>query len=278
MTELRIEKQFKQLLRPLTNEEFEGLEKGILKDGVLDPIIVWAGMIVDGHHRYEIARKHNIDFKTESIGFKHAGEARQWIIERQAFRRNQSKEELTLLIGREYNAIKKKHGGDRKSEQHTEGISELAGKADVQNASEDGENIKSSFDDLKSSQQLSEKYDVGSRTVERYGKIAEVVDELPEDDRKAYLNGTKDEKAAVKEKIRSRLWTNKMTEQDRKDERDVQMSKFESDLMSNDIPNADKTLIRKLNKGEVVSIRIPKYHHTLIFVQINNLWKQLKLS
>ena len=106
MIELRIEKQFEGLLRPLSETEFSGLEKNIVKNGILDPIIVWAGIIVDGHHRYKIAQKHGLEFEVKHVRFMHAGEARQWIIERQAYRRNITKEELILLVGKEYNMIK----------------------------------------------------------------------------------------------------------------------------------------------------------------------------
>ena len=53
MMELRIDREFESKIPPLTTEEFRQLEENILTDGVvINPIIVWNGVIVDGHNRY----------------------------------------------------------------------------------------------------------------------------------------------------------------------------------------------------------------------------------
>ena len=50
-----------QALPPLSPEEYEALEKSILANGVLVPIIVDEdGVIIDGHHRDKIAKHHNL--------------------------------------------------------------------------------------------------------------------------------------------------------------------------------------------------------------------------
>lgn len=50
--ELRIDPEFEGKIPPLTTEEFQQLENNILADGVvINPIIVWDGVIVDGHNR-----------------------------------------------------------------------------------------------------------------------------------------------------------------------------------------------------------------------------------
>lgn len=60
MTEtLQINPKFEQIIPPLSDEEFTQLEENILKVGrVTDPIQVWNGVIIDGHHRYKIVQKH----------------------------------------------------------------------------------------------------------------------------------------------------------------------------------------------------------------------------
>ena len=59
---IKIKKEFKNLIRPLHRQEFLQLEENILRDGCLNPIITWNGFIVDGHNRYEICTKHNVEF------------------------------------------------------------------------------------------------------------------------------------------------------------------------------------------------------------------------
>ena len=59
LTALKVDPEFQGKIPPLTFEELEQLEKNIVNDGkVINPIIVWNGLIVDGHNRYAILQKH----------------------------------------------------------------------------------------------------------------------------------------------------------------------------------------------------------------------------
>ena len=50
---LKIDPEFQGKIPPLTFEELNQLEANILRDGrIINPIIVWQGLIVDGHNRY----------------------------------------------------------------------------------------------------------------------------------------------------------------------------------------------------------------------------------
>jgi hypothetical protein len=49
---------------------FELLEQNILRDGIREPLAVWKGTILDGHNRYEIAKRHKLPFSTEEIEIK----------------------------------------------------------------------------------------------------------------------------------------------------------------------------------------------------------------
>ena len=87
---LIVDPEFKALIPPLQPEERDGLEQSILAEGCRDPIIIYNGVIVDGHNRYEICQKHNISFKT--ISFPQPNPTRDdlkiWIITNQFSRRN----------------------------------------------------------------------------------------------------------------------------------------------------------------------------------------------
>jgi hypothetical protein len=78
----------KNLLPPLTDTEFTGLEESILKDGCLSPLVVWNNILVDGHHRYEICRKHGILFSVKNVTFDNLDEAKFWHWQHQEHRRN----------------------------------------------------------------------------------------------------------------------------------------------------------------------------------------------
>ena len=77
--ELKIEEKLRDVLIPLTDEKFTALEEDILRNGCIQPIIVWNGTIVDGHNRYAICQKHGIPFKTVEHDFADMTEARLWV-------------------------------------------------------------------------------------------------------------------------------------------------------------------------------------------------------
>ena len=66
-SELTIDQDFKDLIRPLRSQEYLQLEENLLADGCREPIVVWNGVIVDGHNRYEICKKHGMDLTDKRI-------------------------------------------------------------------------------------------------------------------------------------------------------------------------------------------------------------------
>lgn len=94
---MQIDDEFKNLIPQLTNEEFKQLEENILKEGCREPLIIWNNTIIDGHNRYEICSKHNVDFKTISKDFSNKEEAKMWIIKNQFGRRNLSVYDRSVL-------------------------------------------------------------------------------------------------------------------------------------------------------------------------------------
>ena len=86
--ELTIKKEFKDLIPRLSKEEYELLTKSILSDGCRESILLWNGVIVDGHNRYEICTTNNVEFNTSDIDFTDDDAAKIWIIDNQMGRRN----------------------------------------------------------------------------------------------------------------------------------------------------------------------------------------------
>jgi hypothetical protein len=87
--ELKIDPEFKDAIQPLSPEELAQLEANIkANDGCRDPLVIWDGFIVDGHHRYEICRRHNIPFQTVSMDFPDRAAAKVWMLHNQLGRRN----------------------------------------------------------------------------------------------------------------------------------------------------------------------------------------------
>ena len=105
---LTIDPEFANKIPPLREEELEQLEENILADGVvINPLIVWDGVIVDGHNRYRILQKHpEIQFTTYEKKFTDRYAAIAWICKNQLGRRNLTPQQFKYLIGLQYEAEK----------------------------------------------------------------------------------------------------------------------------------------------------------------------------
>jgi DNA modification methylase len=97
MFDLIIKEEFKKLIPPLTAEEFKQLETNCLYEGIRDAIIIWNGIIIDGHNRYKIANDYGLEFKTESKAFNSENDVREWMINNQFGRRNLSNYQRSVL-------------------------------------------------------------------------------------------------------------------------------------------------------------------------------------
>lgn len=86
--DIRIDKELQALIPPLAAEERKQLEDNIIAEGCRDPLVVWNGLIVDGHNRYEICTRNKIKFKTLEMQFESKDDAKIWMIENQFGRRN----------------------------------------------------------------------------------------------------------------------------------------------------------------------------------------------
>ena len=118
---LTIDPEFKGKIPPLREEELKQLEENILADGVvINPLIVWDGVIVDGHNRYRILQKHpEIQFTTYEKEFPDRYAAIAWICKNQLGRRNLTPQQFKYLVGQRYEAEKQSKGIEFQENQYT---------------------------------------------------------------------------------------------------------------------------------------------------------------
>lgn len=90
MRELKIDPELRDLLPALTQEEYRGLEKSMVEKGFdkAFPIMEWKGYIADGHNRYEICKKHNIEPVIGTLAFDTKDQVIEWMFDIQLNRRN----------------------------------------------------------------------------------------------------------------------------------------------------------------------------------------------
>lgn len=92
-----IDPKLKAYIRPLSENEYQALESSIVADGCRDALVVWDGILIDGHNRYAICTKHDLAFDTVEMDFKNIDEAKEWMLLNQLGRRNLSDYDRTVL-------------------------------------------------------------------------------------------------------------------------------------------------------------------------------------
>ncbi|BCX52216.1 plasmid replication/partition related protein [Comamonas sp. Z1] len=89
--ELKIDEGLKAYIDPLTPDEHESLERSILSEGCRDSLVVWGDLLIDGHNRYGICRKHGLPFNTvQATQFKNMDDVHLWMIDQHLGRRSVS--------------------------------------------------------------------------------------------------------------------------------------------------------------------------------------------
>ena len=94
---IKIKEEFKNLIPALTKEEYKQLENNCIAEGIREKILIWNGFIIDGHNRYEISLKWNLEIQTETKHFKDEEAVKEWMILNQFGRRNLSNYQRSVL-------------------------------------------------------------------------------------------------------------------------------------------------------------------------------------
>lgn len=175
---LRIDPEFESRIPPLTVDEFQQLEENILADGVIiNPIIVWDGVIIDGHNRFRIVEKHpHITFTTCEREFDDRHDALAWICKNQLGRRNLTFQQKKYLIGKQFEAEKHRQGTNS---QYVQAKSEKCQLGTFQNS-------------VDTAERIAKENGIGRRSVfraEEFAKAVDIADEIEPGIRSEILAG-----------------------------------------------------------------------------------------
>ena len=180
--ELQVDEQFKNLLPPLSKEEFSKLEELIVKEGWTESTKAWKDnetnitYIIDGHNRNEICNKHNISFKVEYKEFFTKYEVVDWIINFQFGRRNLSVEEKYYLSGLQYENEKKNVGAPEGNKNNLKvnsvEVTELT--------SEKNLDQNNRFQSIITAERIGKQHGVTEKSIRDNGKYANTVNEIAE--------------------------------------------------------------------------------------------------
>jgi hypothetical protein len=93
-----VNEELQAYIDPLTAEEYEALERSILAEGCRDALVLWGDVLVDGHNRYGICRKHGLPFQTvQNTRFQSLEDVYLWMIDQHLGRRSISEFQRGVL-------------------------------------------------------------------------------------------------------------------------------------------------------------------------------------
>ena len=180
MKDIILDDQFQFLLPELDEETYRNLEASILEHGLLFPLVLWNGVLIDGYNRYKICLEHDIPITTINMEFDSREDVVIWIIENQISRRNLTPMQLSYFRGLHYNADKNVHGDIKR-------VSRSGANA-LNNASSHFENLRTG----STARRLSEHYNVSQNTIIRNSKLAAgltAIGEINSDVKRQILSG-----------------------------------------------------------------------------------------
>lgn len=170
MKELKINPELRDFIPPLSGEEKKQLEDSLLKYGYKGaPIYIWNDYIVDGHNRYELCRKHNIEYPVEELLLGDNAtiiDVMEWMINTQLGRRNLPPAQRLAVMDK----FKKKIQEQARERQSEAGKEFGNGK---NSSSPNGEKQKN----IHTDKELAKMAGVGTGTVARFNKVMNSDDE-----------------------------------------------------------------------------------------------------
>ena len=86
--ELKIDPEFESYFPPLPRVTYNELEFSINRDGCIEPLSIWQGIILDGHNRYHICHDNNIPFEYIELELENREQAKLWMLRKQNARRS----------------------------------------------------------------------------------------------------------------------------------------------------------------------------------------------
>lgn len=166
----------RQYITPPSEDEKRQLEENIIVEGCRDalivaPIISSFGMkhhegkylLVDGHNRYDICTKHNIEFRVVVKDFENLSQVKSWMIDNQLGKRNLTPEQVAYYRGLTYNTYK----GDKNDNL-------VKGKI---------------YPSVNTAKELSSKFSVSEKTIKNDARYAKNLELLKPETKNAILTG-----------------------------------------------------------------------------------------
>ncbi len=195
--------ELRDLIPPLQEEEYSQLEKNILAEGCREALMIWdtakttidptstevgnCYVLVDGHNRYGICQKHQIDFKIHLVSFASLKDVKDYMIDNQLGRRNLIPEQASYLRGLRYNAEKLEKGKYSRADHKGQNVPYDTSETEEHK----GQNVPygSSAKKEATATRLAKQYNVSEKTIKRDAEFAEGLNVLAPELKQAILSG-----------------------------------------------------------------------------------------
>jgi hypothetical protein len=103
---ITINEELRSFIDPLTTNEYAALERSLLAEGCRDALVLWGDVLIDGHNRYAICNRHNIEFKTvQNASFASLDDVMLWMIDNHLARRSVSDYQRGVLALRKKDIV-----------------------------------------------------------------------------------------------------------------------------------------------------------------------------
>jgi len=122
-----VNEDLKNYIEPLTPDEHDALERSLLAEGCRDALVLWGDMLVDGHNRYGICRKHDLPFQTvQNPRFQSIEDVHLWMIDQHLGRRSVSDYQRGVLALRKREILAARRAAARDASMRAEVRGEAA--------------------------------------------------------------------------------------------------------------------------------------------------------
>ena len=188
---IRVLPELQAFIPPLLPDELVQLENNIRKDGCREALLIWEtteGMLahsddttpvyvlVDGHNRYGICQRNDIDFRINLVSFTDIEDVRSFMIDNQLGRRNLTPEQTAYFRGLRYLGERGERGKYRRDEHkgHNVPYESDALLNDTEIVVESTKGIRRE----STAQKLAKQYSVNEKTIKRDAEYAAGVEKL----------------------------------------------------------------------------------------------------
>lgn len=192
--------ELESLIPPLNSDESEQLEANIIKNGCREALLIWTTtqsiinpltensapcfVLIDGHNRFRICQKNQVDFQIHLVSYKNMEEVREFMIDNQIGRRNLTPEQASYLRGIKYLNLKQNKGQYDRIEHNAQNEHYAETASENHNAQNEHYDKKK-----KTAEILGEKFNVGQATIRRDAEFAQGLEMLEPSLKTAVLAG-----------------------------------------------------------------------------------------